>query len=58
MKRSPRSRRLRAVLIPLNFAVGALMLFSLTTGALSPQLIAIPMLFVSAASIIAVALER
>jgi hypothetical protein len=58
MKRSPRSRRLRTVLIPLNLALGALMLLSLTTGTLSPQLIAIPMMLVTAASIIAVIFER
>ncbi len=57
MKRSPRSRRLRAVLIPLNFVLVTGMLLSLALGAPSVT-IAGAMIVTSVASIIAVIFER
>jgi hypothetical protein len=58
MKRSLRSRRIRAVLIPLNFIVVAAMLIGLTFGTPPTNVIAIVMMVTVAASIIAVLIER
>ena len=58
MKRSPRSRRIRAVLIPLNLVLATGMLLSLVLGAPSVTAIASVMVVATIASIIAVAIER
>ena len=58
MKRSARSRRVRSVLIPLNLALATAMLSGLIIGTPPLTLIAVPMLIVTAASAVAVLLER
>jgi len=58
MKRSPRSRRLRAVLIPLNLVFATGMLLSLTLGSPTVTAIAAVMVITTVASIIAVIFER
>jgi hypothetical protein len=58
MERSLRSRRIRAVLIPLNFVLATGMLLSLVLGIPSVTAIAGVMVVATIASIIAVAIER
>jgi len=58
MKRSPRSNRIRAVLIPLNLVLATGMLLSLALGTPPVSAISIAMLITCAASIAAVLLER
>ncbi len=55
MKRSARSRRVRAVLIPLNLILATAMLIALVAGTPPVAVIAVPMAIVTAASIVAVA---
>ena len=58
MKRSARSRRLRSILIPLNLLLATAMLAGLSFGWPPVTMIAVPMVIVTAASMVAVAIER
>ncbi len=55
---TPRSRRIRSVLIPLNLIIAAAMLIGLIMGSPHVTLIALPMTIVTAASVAAVLIER
>lgn len=58
MMRSPRSRLVRSILIPLNLALATAMLIGLAMGTPPVTVIAVPMVIVTAALAVAVLFER